>query len=330
MRRVVERVRGIGPRWVALVLAVAALAASASACAAERPEAGRVVVQDQRGEAAQQGDDEETDGGRGAEPLTLTLSAPEICEAYHPEGGWTHGLEWNEKKQDWEDIEADAWWYWDSVGTMEVEWAASGGDGAYTVTIATETYTGASGTAEVSCAMEHGPILEHPRHGKVHANEDKPLVSSGVKTVTATVTDGTGATAEAAAEVYAQLPIEATDVLSSGQTYTLFGWQVTIPRGTEMMLAYYEESVCQLPASDGDAGADAEYEPCQNHFVLVAETRRYSAYLSLGENTGTETGREIYIRDEDAADAMDLRDRVHRAFDQLAGSLEPSPRQGRN
>ena len=330
MGRIVERVRAIGPRWAALVLAVIALAASASACAAERSEAGTAVAEDQRGAAAQQGDGEETDGGSSAEPLALTLSAPEICEAYHPEGGWTHGLEWNEEKQDWEDIEADAWWYWDSVGTMEVEWAASGGDGTYTVTIATETYTGASGTAEVSCAMAHGPILEHPRHGKVHANEDKPVVGSGVKTVSATVTDGTGATAEAAAEVYAQLSIEATDVLSSGQTYTLFGWQVTIPRGTEMMLAYYEESVCQLPASDGDAGADAEYEPCQNHFVLVAETRRYSAYLSLGENTGTETGREIYVRDEGAADAADLLRRVHLALDQLAQSVKPSPRQGRS
>ena len=220
MGRIAERVRGIGPRWAALALAVIALATvlvyfgGREAGVGERSEAGTAVAQAQPVKAAQHGEgegageDASEEGTGGAEPLTLTLSAPEICEAYHPEGGWTHGLEWNEEKQDWEDIEADAWWYWDSVGTMEVEWAASGGDGAYTVTIATETYTGASGTAEVSCAMEHGPILEHPRHGKVHANEDKPVVGSGVKTVTAAVTDGTGATAEAAAEVYAQLSIE--------------------------------------------------------------------------------------------------------------------------
>ena len=110
----------------------------------------------------------------GAEPLTLTLSAPEICETTHPKGGWTHGLDWNEEEQAWEDIVDEAWWWWDSVGTMEVGWSASGGDGAYTVTIATETYTGASGTAEVSCAMQHGPITDHPEWGgfmssKIHS-----------------------------------------------------------------------------------------------------------------------------------------------------------------
>ena len=281
-----------------------------------------MVAQDQRGAAAQQGDGEETDGESSAEPLTLTLSAPEICEAYHPEGGWTHGLEWNEEKQDWEDIEADAWWYWDSVGTMKVEWAASGGDGTYTVTIATETYTGASGTAEVSCAMAHGPILEHPRHGKVHANEDKPVVGSGVKTVTATVTDGTGATAEAAAEVRSVLSVGGGDVLLAGETYDISGWRVTMPHGMDMAPGEYVTPGCSL-AADGSGH-------CENSFSFLVNTRRYFAWVSFGETSGEEKQRQIYLTDEDAADAMDLRDRVHRAFDQLAGSFEPSPRQGQN
>lgn len=139
MGRFVERVQALGAQRAALLLAAAALAAalSASACMSESSEVGAVVAQERQTVASQQSE------GAVTEPLTLTLSAPEICEAQHPHGGWDHGLAWNEEEQVWEDIEADAWWYWGHEGTVEVDWTASGGDGAYTVTIAGEAYTGA-------------------------------------------------------------------------------------------------------------------------------------------------------------------------------------------
>lgn len=43
------------------------------------------------------------------EPLTLTLSAPEVCEASHPKGFRAHDLEWDEEEEVWRDV-FFKWW----------------------------------------------------------------------------------------------------------------------------------------------------------------------------------------------------------------------------
>ena len=276
--------------------------------------------------------------GEQIEPLTLTLSAPQICETTYPKGGWTHGLEWNEEEQAWEDIVDEAWWYWDSVGTMEVEWAASGGDGVYTVTIAGETHNGPSGIAEVSCAMWHGPITNHPEWGRIHVienpqwgqlygEEEKPIVDAGVKMITATVVDGSGATAEASVDVYALLSPSFEDVLRAGETYRLRGdWVATIPDDTDGQCCGYEVAVCE-PV--GDDGVFDESIVCEDAFQVVLYGEGYRAIVGLGVESGSEApdhgSRRVILDDDQATDAGEVLQRGHTAIDQLLATLVRRP-----
>lgn len=270
------------------------------------------------------------------EPLTLTLSAPAICETTYPKGGWTHGLEWHEEEQAWEDVVDEAWWYWDSVGTMEVEWSASGGDGAYTVTISGETHTGPSGIAEVSCAMRHGPITNHPEWGRIHVienpqwgqsygEEEKPIVEAGVKTITATVVDGSGATAEASVDVYAVINrgfgvvrIHTADggvwydgTLKGGTTYRINGILMTVPEGVDL-----------------DVGTSTEYAPGPDdwddrcctvwHIGIVGS----GAVLYLYDAVYEEHSR--HVPTGDAVAAID----ANRVFDEFLASSGQLPKLG--
>ena len=328
MGRFVERVQALGAQRAALLLAVVALAAalSASACMSESSEVGAVVAQERQTVASQQSE--------GAVTEPLTLSALEICEAQHLHGGWDHGLAWNEEEQVWEDIEADAWWYWGHEGTVEVDWAASGGDGAYTVTIAGEAYTGASGTTEVSCALRHGPVRNREGSGRTYDNEDKPFVDSGLKTITAAVADESGATAEAAAEVYVILAVEDEDhVLQSGETYRIRGWLVTVPEGVKIdSHRGVEESVCVNTRYDG---AVDETVNCEDSFHLGWSAPEYRAVLSLGMDSGEEGDRLIWWdQDLEGADADDMAvaqalfDWVVEKLNELAASVGQPPQLG--
>ena len=335
MRRIGQRLRAVEPKRAALFLAVAALAATACFGAREvgvgRPtEAGTTVAQEQPAEPAPQNSGEETSGESDIEPLTLTLTAPTTCEGTLPRGGWEHGLEWDEEKEEWKDIEADAYWYWDSVGTIEVVWAASGGDGDYTITIARETHAGASGTAEVSCAQQHGPIIDDSFKGRIHPNEYKPVVDSGLKTITGTVTDGSGASAEAAVDVYVILAVDGDHVMKSGETYRVRGWLVTVPDGVDIDgHRGVEESVCVNQLEDGTVDESIN---CEEIFHLAwgwqgsyRSSYGYFALLSLGMNSGTEQGRIVRLDDADAPDAASLRRKANLLLDQLADSVDQEP-----
>ena len=298
MGRIVERVRGIGPRWAVLVLAVVALATvlvyfgGREAGVGERSEAGTAVAQAQPVEAAQQGDGEgagedasEEETG-GAEPLVLTLSAPEICEAQHPRGD---GIGWA----------------WGAEGTVRVNWTVSGGGGAYTVAIAGEEHTGASGTAEITCALEHGRIRDDA-YGRRYVLRNKPFVDSGLKTITATVTDGTGASAEATADVYVILsPEDGEHVLQSGETYRIRGWLVTVPEGVEIdWHRGVMHVVCVRTRADGTVNESIN---CEHKFHLGWSAPEYDAVLTLGMDTGEEHNRVIWWRqDLEGANADEL------------------------
>ena len=90
---------------------------------------------------------------------------------------------------------------WFGIAEVDVAWTVSGGSGPYRLTIDGEKrdpqreYVGATGTASVSCAMTSGTaaFIDISERGY----KEQPKVDSGVKTIPATVTDATGATAEA-------------------------------------------------------------------------------------------------------------------------------------
>ena len=269
--------------------------------------------------------------GGQTESLTLTLNTPEICEASHPKGYRAHNLEWDEEEEVWRDV-FFKWWSWPSVGTMEVSWAVNGGDAPYMVMIASEAYNGASGTAEVSCALEHGPVFDHPLRAdfeRIHPFDDKPVVDSGIKTVMATVTDSSGATVEASVDVYALLSPSFDHVLRAGETYRLHvDWVATIPDDVEGQCCSYEVAACE-PV--GEAGVRDESISCEDAFHISLSGAGYLAVLSLGVESGTgdDGGRRYVILDDDqAADAAEVLQRGHAALDQLAESLVHRPRAG--
>ena len=340
MGRIVERLRAVEPRQAARLLAVAALAAlivyvgGREAGVGERSEAGTVVAQEQPADAAQQGDGEEAGG---VEPLTLTLSAPEICEASHPKGFRAHDLEWDEEEEVWRDV-FFKWWSWVSSGTMEISWVVDGGDAPYTVMIAGETYSGANGIAEVSCALEHGPILDHPQievqgrlhgergeWGRIHSFDDKPVVGSGVKTVAATVTDSAGVTAEATTQVYALLSPNGDHVLRAGETYRIQegdDWLITIPDGVEGECCGYVQTACEPIDSDGVLD---ESVVCENGIHIVINGPGYRALLTLGEESVSERGRTVRLHDSTAPDVTKTLRHARRALDDLLASVGQPP-----
>ena len=204
-----------------MLLAVITLAATltASACAGERTEAGTTAAQEQQVEAA-------------TEPLTLTLSAPEICETTQPQEYGGAVVRWDEAKNDWTYTTHSNGW--SKVGEVAVVWTVDGGAGPYTLVIdgetrdADKTYEGPSGTASVSCALQFGETFITDEGRRRYRTE--PEVDSGLKTIRATVTDAAGATAEASVDVYVILELnDSGDVLQSGKTYRVMGTILTVP-----------------------------------------------------------------------------------------------------
>lgn len=339
MRRTIERLECVGWRRATLLLAVVALVAAAvqiSAREAGLNLRGEAEVVAQQGQAAPAfGCDEDADECHEADeavnevagPLHLVLIAPEICDAHHPSGGKTTRLVWDETAQAWNRVIKERWWTWSSMGTMEVLWAASGGDGDYTIALEQETYSGANGIAEVSCALEHGPIIQHPRRGRILAFEHKPVVDAGIKTVRATVTDGSGTMAEASVDVYAVLNPHSEDVLRGGATYRLWSWLLTVPDGVEALHGSTSTPACERVGADGSVNTSVS---CEESFDVGLEGPGYSAWLALGMKSGKEINparnRWVSLDDPRASGAAEVRRQAHLALDQLAASVGQPPR----
>ena len=181
--------------------------------------------------------------GGQTEPLTLALSAPQICET-------TPSVEGVGGRTDAHGRSETYTIGWRLPGEVEVAWAVNSGSGPYTLTIDGETrdslgaFEGAKGTGWVSCALTHGEaFFRDPGGGYVVTNiaeapryfHEKPEVDSGLKTIAATVTDATGATAEASVDVYVILELgSAGDRLEAGKTYRVFDQLVTVPEEIDL------------------------------------------------------------------------------------------------
>lgn len=192
----------------------------------------------------------------------------------------------------------------------------------------------ARGTAEVSCALRHGPVRNRERSGRTYDNEDKPFVDSGLKTITATVADGSGAVSEAAADVYVILSPEDEDhVLQSGETYRIRGWLVTVPEGVKIdSHRGVMRVLCVRTRADGTVNESIN---CEHKFHLGWSTPEYYAVLTLGMDTGEEHNRAIWRRqnlEDTQADELTLapalRDWADEKLSELAASVGQPPQLG--
>ena len=181
--------------------------------------------------------------GGQTKPLTLTLSAPQICETT-PARGYADSVLRQDAEGNWtKRVSVFAGWF--GVAEVDVAWTVSGGAAPYRLRIDGERrdpaheYVGATGIASVSCAMTSGAetFIDISERGyKV-----QPEVDSGVKTIPATVTDATGATAEASVDVYVILELGSSgDRLEAGKTYRVFDKLVTVPEEIDLEIGGIE------------------------------------------------------------------------------------------
>ena len=234
MGRIVEQLRAVGARRAALFVVITAAVAVGfyfgvrEAGVGPRTEAGVEAAVEHSVEPTQQNSGEEV----ATEPLTLTLSAPEICETTQPQEYGGAVVRWDEAKNDWTYTTHSNGW--SKVGEVAVVWAVDGGAGPYTLVIdgetrdADKTYEGPSGTASVSCALQFGETFITDEGRRRYRTE--PEVDSGLKTIRATVTNAAGATAEAVVDVYVILALGTSgDILQGGKTYRVMGTLLTVP-----------------------------------------------------------------------------------------------------
>ena len=254
--------------------------------------------------------------GGQTEPLTLALSAPQLCET-KPARGYADSVLRQDADGNWtKRVSVFAGWF--GIAEVDVSWAVSGGTETYRITIDGETrdpahdYVGASGTASVSCAMTSGAeaFIDIAERGY----KEQPEVDSGVKTIAATVTDATGATAEASVDVYVILELgSAGDRLEAGKTYRLFGEIISVPTGIELEIG-------ALVASD--FGEDEGGESVSLHVVGG------SASIHLNTHDLSEAGRHIRDGDVLLYDRHDPTGRwsgLHAKLDELVASVGRAP-----
>ena len=177
------------------------------------------------------------------EPLTLTLSAPQICETT-PARGYADSVLRQDAEGNWtKRVSVFAGWF--GVAEVDVAWTVSGGAAPYRLRIDGEKrdpdheYVGATGIASVSCAMTSGAAAFIDISDRGY--KAQPEVDSGVKTIVATVTDATGATAEASVDVHVILELGSSgDILQGGKTYRVFRRWLTVPEGIDLEIGDYE------------------------------------------------------------------------------------------
>ena len=254
------------------------------------------------------------------DPLTLTLSPPEVCETttgYHVEAidvGW---VEDDGPKNDGEVI--DTWW--EEIAEVEVGWTITGGTPPYRLTLDDETFTAeASGKAWVSCALQTGPTSRHEMFG--HRRYDgTPVVDSGVKTIAAAVEDANGKRTEASATLDVVIDVAYSDIeiLEGGKTYRIFGALMTIPQGVNMRFGAWVDTECQ--AGDRSLTCGQTY-----YLEIVGTTPVRVAEIGFKPGSGLEVMRLVSIRPHAGVMGAEppskrLTSEERDAFDELTSSI---------
>ena len=236
-----NRMRQLRPRDVALFVAVAAIVAVLGVVIGRElgvgQQTGASVAPAQSDQSAPASPQQSED----ASPITLTLSAPEICETERGEG--VAGQEWVYDDQGEIVGTRSVGAGWANVAEIPVFWEVSGGSGPYTLVIDNEPrdgfgpYEGPNGTASVSCAPKPGEVF-YKDYDQERRYRSDPQVDSGPKEIHATVTDAKGTRVSASTTIYTILRIhgsiksDGTRVqLAPGKTYRVLGTLFTIPEG---------------------------------------------------------------------------------------------------
>ena len=330
MRSLMQRLRAVDPKRAALFLAVAALAAVAmyfggrEAGVGRPTEAGTTVAQEQPAEPAPQNSGEEPNGESDAEPLTLTLKAPTMCEV-KPADRYLLGIA-GPIDENGENEESYEFGDWFGVANVLVRWQASGGTPPYTLVIDGEPrdahgeYVGEAGGALVSCALEIGETYFDDRWGESERwHRTEPTVDSGLKTIHATVTDSSGATASASVDVYALRSFNSSGaLLKAGKTYRVRGHLVTIPAGVDM-------------TAGGVYLSDCVGEDCESGFEIFADDGPHGVGVFVGLRTGNYLGRfhmlgDTFLPENDPRNQGGNSEHpLHAKFDELVDSLGQPP-----
>ncbi len=256
-----------------------------------------------------------------ANDLSLTLSVEPICETTPAQRFWGSRLRLDE---DGNAIgRYDVSMGWAGFAETPVRWTVTGGTAPYTLQIDGESrdgfgsYEGASGTASVSCALTPGEVF-YKDYDRERRYSTAPVVDSGRKTITATVTDTNGATANASVDVYVILgEIGSGHVLRAGQTYRVFGLLVTIPEGVNAKVGVVDEP----------GGGESAL-----HIPLLQDG--YRVWVVVGLDTGKEYQRvlERLVADgargaaEGAGEAIEAQ--LHAQMDALVESVGQTPSVG--
>lgn len=331
MRRIIERLEGVGWRPAALFLAIAALAAVAmyvglrEAGVNLRTEASPTIARGQPAETPQDDEKELSDeDSQAAEPLALRLSAPTICLVGRASRDVHAILTRNDDGTTGETI---VFGHWTDINTVNVAWRATGGTPPYTLAVDGESrdkngsYRGGSGGALVSCALDNGETYFSDLWGPTQRwHRTRPTVDSGWKRIIAIATDSSGATASASIDVYAIKVVTAGSVtLRAGRTYHVFDYLITIPRGVDMMTGSIEESDCVGPNCEGSV------------LSIFAKDGIHWIDIGIGLKTGRAFGREHWVGNTRLADdhpwnaGGSAEHSLHAKFDELVESIGRLP-----
>ena len=250
--------------------------------------------------------------GGQTERLTLTLSAPQICETTPAQG-------FSGVRQDAHGRLERYSTGWGVSGEVNASWTVTGGVGPYTLTIDGETrdglgaFEGADGTGWVSCALTHGEAFFRASGGYVVTDiadaprrfREEPEVDSGLKTIVATVTDATGTTAETSVDVYVILELgSGGDRLKAGKTYRVFNKLVTVPEEIDLEIGGIELAM----------GAASTFSL---HVVGSA------AHIALDLDFPVEVNRHVPDAPHIGSSGQEID--LHSQFDQLAESIGRLP-----
>jgi len=251
-------------------------------------------------------------------PLVLTLEAPALCITERNSEVVTG--------RHCEDCEGG--YEYVSLGStggaeMPVTWTVTGGEPPYRLTIDGEQrdgrqrYEGASGTASVSCALEHGTPSYDDGLG-TRLWRDPPVVDSGPKVVSAEVVDGAGAIASAAVGTYVATT-RVAGVLEGGKTYVIGENLITVPHGISVTIG----STIAIDAEEGGVSGLVVRLWLGPRPRDVPEGESLSPVILVTQNALEEVGRWIPADGDDGP--AGATDTIHDTFDQLIDSVGQSP-----
>ena len=250
-----------------------------------------------------------------ASDLTLSLSAPTLCETDHGFQGWR-------------------------IAETPVKWKVVGGTGPFFLEIdgetrdATQMYAGETGTASVTCALQTG---------EVHYKDHRPtpyrqlkgdyVVDSGLKSIRATVTDAAGKTATTTATTYVIL--RDPSVLRRGKTYRVWGRLFTVPITYDLRTSGPVEYEC---STNSTHRCEAEYgfaivdSPIQARLYLYesdfTESRRFQVFPDGTVYNGRDQPSLALVDTNSSLLAESTR--VNSAFDSLLSTLDNAPAHEQN